>query len=338
MQDRRAGADQTPGIAFFDGADEARVRTLLRHLTKRGVELRPFALGFDGPTLDAAASLAGAAPLSVVIWPEAKDQADLLVPLVERAAGKGKALFVSLDPARPSPSSDYLPAIVFERDRFASSKLDELAAACLAQVGPTIGRLRRHYLLRLGAGLGSLLSVTVAITGFDLLNAQDQFCGIPNLQPRISDFCGYLGMGDRPTKDERVNWERRTPRSCAAIEEHVRRFPDGKLLQQATALLSTRRQVATGRWIREQHVLPLFEGADGTMDAGEGESRQRALARGEQQARRLCGLYADELGGTLHGSRPEPDRWNCGGGACGFEGRAICDIATAEMHEECSTS
>ena len=83
---------------------------------------------------------------------------------------------------------------------------------------------------------------------FNLFSAQDQVCGVPLLQPQISDMCGALGLGNRPTKAERIAWESREPGSCAALRTHVERFPDGAYRAEASDMLAARRVTQTEIW------------------------------------------------------------------------------------------
>jgi hypothetical protein len=53
----------------------------------------------------------------------------------------------------------------------------------------------------------------VSVFGLNALGVQDQFCSIPS-EHVISDVCGALGLGGRPTRDERLAWESRPRGDC----------------------------------------------------------------------------------------------------------------------------
>lgn len=331
---RRKAAADLSAVLFYVKSDARRANSLVARLRDRGVSIAPCAVGTDTLSLAEAERKVRAATCIVVAWGGESPGRDVLREIAERAKVRGALIAIAFVQADQPLGFSNTPALDLSGARMKPAVIDKLASACADKLNATLPRRRRIW-FRIGAVFTSLFSVTIAITGFDLLNAQEQFCRIPNLQPGISDFCGFAGMGDRPTREERLAWEKWDRRSCSALEQHIRAFPEGKFLGSATALLATRAPVATGRRVAAKYNLPLYVGVDGVLDGNEAASKQRALKRGEATSRRQCGLYAIERRGTLVSATPAVERWQCLDGACSLEGHSNCVVNQPEWEDVC---
>jgi hypothetical protein len=162
-------------------------------------------------------------------------------------------------------------------------------------------------------------------------------CGVPFLQPQISDVCGALGLGHRPTKIERIAWEGREPGSCAALRSHIERFPQGAYRHDAADMLTARRVTQVEIWTPGTRRLSLFMGQDGAPSGDEAAARSAALARATASAERLCKGFAATTSFRLTSATPTPQSWNCarvsGGVVCGFEGEAVCALEEQRIQE-----
>ena len=198
--------------------------------------------------------------------------------------------------------------------------------------GPMKRLMRRLTLSSLAGAIGLGLAF-----GFNLFSAQDQVCGLSFLQPQISDACGTLGLGGRPTKAERVAWQGRERGSCAALRNHIERFPEGAYHGEAADLLTARRVIQTNVWTPRTSRLILL------VDEGDAHFRNAsaaqvdALARAQAPAERLCKGFAATTFFRLTTSKPDPLNWKCapttGGVACGFEGEAVCELEESSPQE-----
>ncbi len=187
------------------------------------------------------------------------------------------------------------------------------------------------------SGLASVVVSGGFALAFNLFSAQDQVCGVPLLQPYISDVCGALGMGHRPTKAERVAWESRIPGDCDALRRHMERFPKGAYHGEAANLLAARLITKTETWKPGTRRLSLYV-AQGVTPAGNKAAAQtEALASAQAHTMRLCKGFVATTSFRLTSARPVPLNWNCGpvsgGIACGFEGEAECVMEERVVEE-----
>lgn len=165
---------------------------------------------------------------------------------------------------------------------------------------------------------------------FNLFAAQNQVCAapLPFLQPTVSDLCGAVGFGDRPTRAERQAWARLEPGSCPALRSHVATYPDGAYRQRAADLLSARALEVQEDWVPAERRLALFT-ERGASFRDEGAAREDALARAQPHAERLCRTFGASTLFRVVESSPSPQAWTCdaeNGVACGFSGEAVCSL------------
>ena len=103
-------------------------------------------------------------------------------------------------------------------------------------------------------------------------------CGVPLMQPQISDSCGALGLGNRPTKTELVAWESRERGSCAALRTHVERFPQGAYRADAADMLAARRVTQKETWTSSTRKLSLYVSQDEAASSNEAAAHAAALS------------------------------------------------------------
>ena len=188
-------------------------------------------------------------------------------------------------------------------------------------------RVRRRLMWGGLSAAGLLTSVLFIFNTFSLASA---LCTLPGPQPGLSDSCGAMGLGSRPSRSEREAWESRAPASCAALREHITRFPSGVYRSQAADLLSARRTAVNENWTPVIKPLSLFEPAQGAPAKDRSAAQTQALERAQSSAERTC---RDFGAGTLYhyrSAKPVAESWSCenksGGTRCGFEGHTECEL------------
>jgi hypothetical protein len=203
--------------------------------------------------------------------------------------------------------------------------------------GPTKRIARR---LMWGSASGVMLVFALLLI-FNTFGVASSICGLPGVQPGMSDLCGTLGFGNRPTREERLAWEARDPANCAALREFVERFPDGAYRSKAADLLTARKVTTIETWTPATRTLALFEPLGETPAKDEALAKSAALQRAQTTSDRLC---RDFGAGSLYrftSSTPHADHWSCrrenAGVVCGFEGRTECALEARRLseHEIC---
>lgn len=216
----------------------------------------------------------------------------------------------------------------------------DLVAACQAKLEgrsapPTRGPMAR-LMRRLTIGsVASAMGVAAWLIFTNVLGAQNQICAAPIGQPVISDVCGALGLGERPTRDERVAWASIEPGSCQALRGHVERFPRGVYRDDAADMISARRAWVHQEWMPAEQPIALYVGRDARPSPNEAQARGAAIARGTTQAERRCRDFAASGLHRFISAVPEAQEWLCEpsgeGFVCGFDGRAMCQLE--ERHD-----
>jgi hypothetical protein len=204
-------------------------------------------------------------------------------------------------------------------------------------VPPAKGPMKRLMRRLTYSSLASAIGLGGLAFGFNLFSAQDQVCDVSLLQPQISDVCGALGLGHRPTKKERIAWEGREPGSCAALRTHIERFPQGAYRHDAADMLTARRVTQAETWTPGTRRLSLFVGQDDVPSTNEAAARSAALARAQASAERLCKGFVATMSFRLASATLAPQIWKCervsGGVVCGFEGEAVCMLEERGIQE-----
>jgi hypothetical protein len=203
--------------------------------------------------------------------------------------------------------------------------------------GPT-RRVARRLMWGSLSGAGV---TTAALLACNTFGVASRLCSVPGPQPELSDSCGALGLGGRPGRTERIAWESRAPGSCAALREHIARFPDGAYRAQAADLLTGRKVSVRETWLATTKTLTLFEPSSVSPSKDEAAARAAALSRGQLSSDRLCRAFG---AGSLYryvSSAPVPENWSCTkdvtGTVCGFDGHAECELNQRQQteHESC---
>jgi hypothetical protein len=291
-----------------------------------------------------------AARCVIVVWTHDSvgPEGDFVRDEAGQAKRRGKLVPVRLDRVDPPLGFGELQAIDLMgwkgslRDPF----FEDLRSAVDAKlegraVPPAKGPMKRLMRRLTYSGFASAIGLGAVVVGFNLLSAQDKLCGAPLLQPQISDLCGTLGLGHRPTTAERIAWASREPGSCAALRAHIERFPEGAYRAVAADLLAARRVTQTEIWTPTVRRLVLFVGQDDVAHSSEPAAQAAALGRARMSAERLCKSFVATTSYRLTSAKPIVQMWNCSRAStsvlCGLEGEALCEVEERRVQdiEEC---
>lgn len=343
----------TPDIFIsYKREDELRVARLVRALEQAGLSVwwdralpggEPWRANIEA-ALDQARS-------AVVVWTQASagPEGGFVRDEAARAARRQVLVPVLLDRGLAPPLGfGELQAIDLShwrgsaRDPFFQDLVAALRARMAGQPAPSPqGPLKRLQRRLAAGGLATALGLLAAGFATNALNLQNQVCTLPlpgPAQPALSDACGALHLGGRPTRDERLAWAQRPPGSCEALRAHVRQFPEGAYRLQAQALVDARTPTRQNQWLPQESLLPLYVKTDGVLPAAtEAAARASALERGRQKAADLCQTQGKLGGDRLRDATVTPGDWVCepqrGGFVCGFEGKAQCMLEVAQTTE-----
>jgi len=275
----------------------------------------------------------------VVVWTHASvgPQGDFVRDEAGRAKRRGLLVPVRLDRVEAPLGFGEIQATDLTRWKGDSRDpfFTDLCAAIAAKLEgrappPAIGPVKRLRRRLAYGGMATAFGFASMGFGYNFFGLQEQLCVVPPFQPALSDLCGAVGLGRRPTRDERVAWESRARGSCEALRAHIERFPDGVHRSTAADLLSARRTTQTETWAPGRRQLLLYVGQDGPPAATEAAARKAALDRAQSEAERLCAGFAVATTFRLKAVAPEPRSWRCErqgpGMTCGLEGVAICEV------------
>jgi TIR domain len=331
--------------------DEVRVARLAKALEKAGLSIW-WDRGLPGAE-SWRENIAGAlhsAKCVVVVWSQGsvgvegafvRDEAGramargILVPvMIDKVApplGFGELQAIDLTGWRGNPRDPFFQDLV----AVIRAKLEN--GPTPAPKGPTKRVMRR---LAYGATSSGALAA-VAFFAFNTFGVASNICTLPGAQPALSDFCGACGMGERPTRAERLAWAARPAGSCQALRDHIARFPEGAYRREAADLLTARRVTSEDVWSPSVRQLALFQPQLAAAAPDEAAAHARALAAAQTQANNPCRGFAAATSFRFRAAMPQPATWTCahdgGGVVCGFEGMVACQLdekATVE-HETC---
>jgi hypothetical protein len=281
----------------------------------------------------------------VVVWSQASASTDGGYVREEARRGLGRSILVPvlIDPIADLPLGfGEIQAIDLtrwrgdRRDAYFRDLVNTVRAKLASEPLPVprgpAARVRRRLMWSGLSGAGLLTSVLFIFNSFGLAST---VCTLPGTQPGLSDACGAMGLGSRPKRSEREAWESRTATSCAALREHIARFPGGIYRSQAADLLAARRTEIHESWTPVTKPLALFEPRNGAPAKDALAAQAQALERAQSGAERLCRDFGS---GTLYryrSAKPIAETWSCGkdgaGVTCGFEGHDEC--ALDERHQ-----
>jgi hypothetical protein len=262
-----------------------------------------------------------------------------------RAKARGVLVPIRMDDVAPPLGFGELQAIDLRRWKGAAKDpfLLDLVAACHAKLagqpvppakGPAARLIQRARNGSITAAL--LAAIWSLVTNYN--GVQDKVCTIPMPQPALSDTCGALGVGHRPSQAERLAWAARTPGSCADLRAHIARFPNGAYRSMAADLLAA---VTTNRAAQytpsprtARGYVRQSEHGFGSDAAAQADARTRA----QVDATSLCApLDSNE---RLTGVRVAPLAFDCrsgaeGGRICALDYSATCLIESHPLVERC---
>ena len=183
--------------------------------------------------------------------------------------------------------------------------LRDLVAACRAKLagkpvpparGPAARLFRRASAGSAAGALVAALWIVATNTG----GVQNKFCTIPGAQPWLSDTCGAMGVGGRPSHDERIAWDARPAGSCTALRAFIARYPDSPYRSKAADLLAAATSVQAANYSAAPRTVHGYvrqsEHAFASVQAAQADARARAQA----DATTLCAPLntADRLAGV----------------------------------------
>jgi len=327
--------------------DQARVARLVRALERAALSAswdRSLAGGENWRTQ--IQNALNAAKCVIVVWTHESvgPAGDFVRDEAEQAKRRGVLVPIMLDKVDPPLGFGEIQTIDLRHWKGSSRDpfFKDLTAAVTAKlegraVPPAKGPMKRLIRRLTYSGFASAMVFGGLTFGFNLFRSQDHLCGIPLLQPRISDVCGALGLGNRPIMRERIAWEGREPGNCAALRTHIERFPNGTYHNEAASMLVARRVMQTEVWTLTTRHLMLFEPPDDVPSSNEAAAQRAALTRARDRAERQCRGFAATTLFRFRSSTPVPQVWNCRsmakGAACGFEGEAVCRLEERNVQE-----
>lgn len=193
-----------------------------------------------------------------------------------------------------------------------------------------------RFVQRMCAGL--TIGVIIAFAfGFalNLLELQNNLCSINFNQPEVSDFCGAYGLGEKPTKEERLAWEGREPNSCEGLRAHIEKFGEsGALFDRASAMLDARRTITSETWSPREQRSPFSQSINSNGFETEALAREDAIMQAATDAEASCSALGESDFFRTIGSSVEPLTWDCfianGSHYCGFDGARTCELEQLE--------
>jgi hypothetical protein len=265
-----------------------------------------------------------------------------------RAMRRGILVPVMIDAVAPPLGFGELQAIDLTRwrgapgDPFFRDLVGVIRARLDGGPPPTPRGPARRVARRLFYGATSSLGVAAfAAFAFNTFGVASHLCAIPGVQPGLSDACGELRLGARPTRQERLAWEALPAGSCPALRQHIARFPEGAYRREAADLLTARRVTSDDVWRPGVRQLALFQPASAQGAPSEAAARAQAIADAQGQADNLCRGFAATTAFRFRAATPQPQTWTCehadGGTVCGFSGAVACqlDEKTTVERESC---
>jgi hypothetical protein len=186
--------------------------------------------------------------------------------------------------------------------------------------------------------LGTLLSF-----GFNVAGVQEKSCSFSAAQPLLSDGCGALGLGSKPTRQERLAWEALPAGDCKAIEAFVGKFDDTAYLDQATHSLELRRLIRASQvsdYARDGVSLAYVRQSPrpfGSRTAAEASARQLAAADAATAACAPDGPEEALVRVELIEFKPQCTEVPGVGTMCGADYRPRCHMHGRQNIEWCGT-
>ncbi|HEY3800450.1 MAG TPA: toll/interleukin-1 receptor domain-containing protein [Caulobacteraceae bacterium] len=253
-----------------------------------------------------------------------------------RAMARGLLVPVSIDRVGPPLGFGELQAIDLTRWRGAQGDpfFRDLVGVIRAKLdngptpkpqGPTARVARRLFY----GGVSSASLAAFAAFAFNTFGVASNLCTLPAAQPGLSDTCGAVGLGGRPSQTERLAWAAIPKGSCQALRDHVARFPTGAYAHEAADLITARKVSTVDTWSPSTRSLALYQPQTAT-GPDQPAAQAAALKAAQTQADQLCQGFAAATSFRFHAATPQPQTWNCSTAAgkvtCGFSGMVTCTL------------
>lgn len=288
-----------------------------------------------------------AAKCVVVIWTResAGPQGDFVRDEAGQAKGRGVLVPVMMEKTRLPIGFGEMQAVDLIGWRGSRSNIffKDLVAACRAKIDgerppKPRGPLRRA-LSRATAG-GGMLAGVMAVAAFvgNVGSVQNQVCSVRVVQPGLSDTCGAMGLGDKPTREEREAFAALAPGDCDALSEFARRYETSPLRALADSRLADVRIRTEESWVTSERQDPrLTQPAFADPEPTEAAARAATLSLAQTQAEDLCRGFAASVTFRFNGASPRDLDWRCeqdsSGHVCSASGFAECDLEELRVVE-----
>lgn len=321
--------------------DEVRVMRLVQALEKAGLQTWWDRGVPGGENWRANIQYALAAAKCVIVaWTRESvgPTGDFVRDEAAQAKARGILVPIILEPgARPPLGFGELQAVDLShwRGNTRDPSFLDLVAAVRAKLEGKPAPPARGPMARLARRLTYGGIASAAIAGFfafatNFMQVQNNACTVPFGQPLLSDACGALGLGARPTHQERIAFDQLPPGDCAALEDYRARFETSPLREIADSRINARVVTEEERWVAGERRLALYAGG-----VNEPEARTRAGARADQLCRGFTASTQFQLdGAAIDGV------FVCEDGTCGISGEAVCRLQERQViqHEICGAA
>jgi TIR domain len=327
-------------LVSYKREDEPRVARLIRALQHHGLTIW-WDQGLPGGEewrANIEKALTEAACV-VVVWSHGSvgPEGEFVRDEAARAKGRGILVPTRLDKVMPPLGFGEIQAVDLSgwRGNPNDPSLRDLVEAVKAKLdgraAPPAKAPGRRLLRRAAIGTSStaVLMSALAFAG-NMFATQDRFCTIPIGQPGLSDACGAVHVGGRPSYAERLAWAKRRPGSCADLQAIIKDFPDGAYRSKAADLLqaaavSSASPFAPDPRTARGYVRQSMSGF-GSAAAAQADATTRAIEDAKETTcapvdanERLDGV---EIASTTFDCRPSP----LGGTVCAADYVATCRL------------
>jgi hypothetical protein len=175
--------------------------------------------------------------------------------------------------------------------------------------------------------LMTALPMAAIFIGFwaDVASVQKQVCSVQFVQPRLSDFCGALGLGNKPTKVERLAWEDVDQNSCVQLGAYIRDYSHGAYTSIANALLSVASLEESEVWTSKQKPQVMTLELVQEPKALERQAKRQAAMRIEELAAQRCSNFAASTDHRLSDVKVENLSYQCAKHSDGYRCSVVAD-------------
>jgi hypothetical protein len=329
--------------------DEPRVTRLVRALQKHGLDIwwdQKLPGGEEWRQhIEDAIDQAGC---EVVVWTHGSvgPEGGFVRDEASRAKARGVLAPALLDPVAPPLGFGEIQATNLTRWRGGANdpNLLDLVEAIRAKLeqrpaGPAKGSTAQLLRRAMAGSIGGVLLALSGSLATNLFHVQDHVCTVPGLQPGLSDLCGGLHLGGRPSYAERIAWAQRPAGDCAALRTLISRFPDGAYRSKAADLLQgatvSRAAAFTPAPRTARGYVRQSEHGFASVDAAQADARKRAAT---DAAETTCAPVDDNE--RLAGADITSAKFDCrasplGGQVCAADYVAQCRIEARAMVDHC---